>query len=102
MAQREFFNRDIVQHIQEILSSELENLKYRWREYSRDPGSDQPSTVTIYTDIQAQIPVVPAIEIIEGISDATQIAIGSQHEKCNFDLIVTVTNSSPEESKRYL
>jgi hypothetical protein len=102
MAQREFYTDQVTEHVKFLLESQLglEVVRDRWKDY--EAGVDgHGSEVTVFSDLQEQLAVTPAVELIYKDSNFTQIAVGSQHEQLNYSIYVTINNTHPEHSKKY-
>lgn len=100
---RLIFNDEISERIKFLLSLELDLLRPRWADLLTEPGSTEGAIPLIWTDLQNQLPTGPIhIEIVFKDSDNTQYAIGTQHQECHYDIIVTVGNNHPEYAKKLL
>lgn len=105
--QPEIITDAVATHLINLIETNIEDLSRIWKNYqpallANGQEAGHGKLPKIYPTKQDQLPYDPAIEIIYDDTENNIFSIGTQEDRHNFTIIVTVTNANPTAGERYL
>lgn len=98
---RELNGDEITKYLSDLFNSVGEDIRTNWTVYEPGEGG-KGKHLTIYEDEQKQLQTTPSIEIIAKANTNEIFSIGTQEERFEYDIYVSVANNHPIEAKKYL
>ncbi len=100
--ERELEADEITTYLKNLFASVGEDIRTHWTEYEKEENGVKGKEYTIYEDEQMQLQTTPAIEIVSKGSTDQIFSIGTQEEKFDYEIYISVANNHPEQAKKYL
>lgn len=102
-SERDIYDDEITKYLAILFDSVSEDMRVRWTAFETSPDSGgKGKAYTVYMDEQAQLQTTPSIEIVSKGTTNDIFSIGTQEQRFDYDIYVSVANNHPEQAKMYL